>query len=312
MKALVTGGAGFIGSNLVKELVLGQKASVRVLDDLSTGSLANLEKVMNKIEFVKGSITDIKTANAACVGIDVVFHLAAKISVEESIINPELTNSTNIDGTLNLLSASKNNEVKRFIFSSSAAVYGNIEAIPVKETAAVSPESPYALQKYVGEKYCEYFSKHYGLDSICLRYFNVYGPHQQEAGGYAGVIYKFIKEALLNNPINIEGDGKQTRDFVFVNDVVTANILAYKATERAFGNVYNVGTGKETTIIEIYNTIKTLSGYTASSTHSDKRKGDIYRSCANIALAQKKLGYTPTTLLKEGLDKTINWVKQKV
>lgn len=312
MKTLVTGGAGFIGSNLVKELLLGQGMSVRVLDDLSTGSLSNLEEVSNKIEFINGSITDTQTINSACSGIDVVFHLAAKISVEESIINPELTNNINIGGTLKVLSAAKKNNVKKLIFSSSAAVYGSVDSVPVKENNALNPESPYALQKYAGEKYCEYFSKNYGMDTVCLRYFNVYGPYQQESGGYAGVIYKFIKSALLNKPINIEGDGKQTRDFVFIKDIVAANILASKYNERTFGNTYNIGTGKETTILDLYNIVKQLSGNTPSITHSEKRGGDIYRSCANISLAQTSIGYAPSISLKEGLDKTINWVKQKI
>lgn len=312
MKVLVTGGAGFIGSNLVKELLLDHGTSVRVLDDLSTGSMSNLEEVITKIEFVKGSITDINTVNTACSGIDVVFHLAAKISVEESILNPELTNTVNVGGTLNVLSAAKKNNVKKFIFSSSAAVYGSVESVPVTENSAVSPESPYAVQKYFGEKYCEYFAKHHGISTVCLRYFNVYGPYQQESGGYAGVIYKFIKNALLNRSIVIEGDGKQTRDFVFIKDIVNANILAYKATEMSFGNVYNVGTGKETSILDLYNAIKQIAGHKAPVAHSEKRIGDIYRSCANIELSKKHLGYQPTTSLQEGLDRTINWVKNKI
>jgi len=312
MKVLVTGGAGFIGSNLVKELLLDQGTDVRVLDNLSTGSLSNLEGVLTKIDFIKGSVTDINTVNNACLGIDVIFHLAAKISVEESINNPVLTNTVNVGGTLNILSAAKDNNVKKIIFSSSAAVYGCVEAIPVKETDVINPESPYAVQKYFGEKYCEYFSKHHGISTVCLRYFNVYGPYQQESSGYAGVIYKFIKNAILNKATTIEGDGKQTRDFVFVKDIVNANILAYKSLKKFSGNIYNIGTGKETTVLELYNTIKQISGNKASVTHSEKRVGDIYRSCANIDLSKTHLGYSPTTSLKEGLGQTIVWVKNQI
>jgi nucleoside-diphosphate-sugar epimerase len=309
MKVLVTGGAGFIGSNLVKELLLDKGNHVRVLDDLSGGSMNNLGEIVKKIEFIKGSITDADTVKKACSNVDVIFHLAAKISVEDSIKNPLQTNSVNIGGTLNLLSSAKANKVKRVIFSSSAAVYGSINPPPIKETAPVGPESPYALQKYVGEKYCQYFSQYYGLDTVCLRYFNVYGPYQQESGGYAGVIYKFIKNALKGETINIEGDGEQTRDFIFVGDIVKANIAVLGSLINFSGNVYNIGTGKETSVKQLFNIIKELSGNNVNVTHSEQRLGDIKRSCANIELAKKELAYVNGEPLQQGLKKTIEWVR---
>jgi nucleoside-diphosphate-sugar epimerase len=305
----VTGGAGFIGSNLIKELLLDKSIHVRVLDDLSSGSMDNLGEVSKKIEFIKGSITDVDTVRKACSGMDVIFHLAAKISVDDSIKNPLPTNSVNIDGTLNLLSAAKDNRVKRFIFSSSAAVYGSVNPVPIKEIALISPESPYALQKYVGEKYCQYFSQYYGLDTACLRYFNVYGPNQQESGGYAGVIYKFIKNALNMKPLTIEGDGEQTRDFIFVEDIVKANIVVFKSSQGPHGKVYNIGTGKETSIKQLANIIKALSGNNISVIHSEQRLGDIKRSCANSELIKKELSYLSNVPLQQGLQRTIDWIK---
>lgn len=309
MKVLVTGGAGFIGSNLIKELLLDKSVHVRVLDDLSSGSMDNLGETSKKIEFIKGSITDIDTVKKTCSGMDVVFHMAAKISVDDSIKNPLPTNSVNIDGTLILLSSARDSKVKRFIFSSSAAVYGSINPVPIKETALVSPESPYAVQKYVGEKYCQYFSQYHGLDTACLRYFNVYGPNQQESGGYAGVIYKFIKNSLSMKPINIEGNGEQTRDFIFVEDVVKANIAVFRSSKGSHGNVYNVGTGKETSIKQLACIIKELSVNNINVMHSEQRLGDIKRSCANSELIKKELGYMSTIPLQQGLKKTIDWIR---
>ena len=309
MKVLVTGGAGFIGSNLIKELLIDKSVHVRVLDDLSSGSLDNLGEVSKKIEFIKGYVIDVDTVKNACSNIDVIFHLAAKISVEDSIKNPLSTNSVNIGGTLNILSSARDNKVKRVVFSSSAAVYGSINPVPIKETATVGPDSPYALQKYFGEKYCHYFSQYYGMDAVCLRYFNVYGPNQQESGGYAGVIYKFIKNSLNGETINIEGDGEQTRDFVFVGDIVKANITAFRSSLTFNGNVYNIGTGKETSIKQLYNVIKGLSNSTVAVIHSEQRLGDIKRSCANIELAKAELGHISEVSLQQGLQKTIEWIR---
>jgi len=309
MKVLVTGGAGFIGSNLVKELLLNKNIEVRVLDDLSNGSKQNLDPNIEKIDFIKGSITDNTIVDKACKDIDIVFHLAAKISVEDSIKNPQSTNFVNVDGTLNLLMAANKHRIKKFVFSSSAAVYGCTDRVPTKETTTASPESPYALQKYVGEKYCRYFSQYYGLDTVCLRYFNVYGPHQQESGGYAGVIYKFIKSTIAGQTINIEGDGEQTRDFVFVEDIVRANMAIANSQEKHNGKVYNVGTGKETSINGLYKSIKAVSNSNLNAQHSEQRSGDIKRSCADITLIKNELGFEPRSSLDDGLKKTISWIK---
>ncbi len=309
MKILVTGGAGFIGSNLVKALTLDKTIHVRVLDDLSNGSLDNLAEVQKRIEFIQGSVTNLVTTKKACSNIDVVFHLAAKISVDDSIKNPISTNSVNIEGTLNVLSSAQDNNVKKVIFSSSAAVYGSTDQVPINETTTPSPESPYALQKYVGEKYCSYFSTYKELCTVCLRYFNVYGPHQQESGGYAGVIYKFIHNALNGQTITIEGDGEQTRDFIFVEDVVNANIAALRSSIKFKGNVYNIGTQKETPIKKLAETVIALSGNDITIAHSQQRPGDIRRSCSNTSLAKNDFGYTSNIPLQVGLDKTIAWVK---
>ena len=308
MKVLVTGGAGFIGSNLVKRLSSEPDIKVRVIDDLSTGIMSNLESCINKIEFVEGNILDERNVDKICRDVDVIFHLAAKISVEDSINNPIPTNLVNINGTLNLLNSAKEHKIKRFIFSSSAAVYGCTDLVPVEEISNANPESPYALQKYTGEKYCKYFSEFHGLNTICLRYFNAYGPNQQENGGYAGVIYKFIKSVLEEKAVSIEGDGTQTRDFVFVDDIVQANMLSLRSNLMS-NSVYNVGTAHETSVNALFNTIKNIVGNNTKASNTDKRPGDIKRSCANISLITKELGYKPTHSLEEGLKKTVNWLK---
>lgn len=247
-KALVTGGAGFIGSNLV-EYLLGRGFKVRVFDDLSTGKLENISDFMSDVEFVEGDISERETVKEVVEGIDYVFHQAALPSVPRSIEDPHTTNRVNVEGTLNLLLAARDAGVKRFIYASSS-VYGNTETLPKFEDMPVSPASPYALSKYAGERYCQIFYDIYGLETVCLRYFNVFGPRQDPTSQYAAVIPKFINQIVNGGPITIYGDGTQSRDFTYVLNVVVANYKAAITTGIA-GEIFNIACGRKTTVKEL-------------------------------------------------------------
>ena len=305
-KVLITGGAGFIGSNLAEELV--KTNSVRILDNITTGNLENLKKIKDKIEIIKGDIRDFETVKKAIKGTDYIFHLAALVSVPESIKKPIETNNVNVSGTLNILSASKELGVKRVIFTSSCAVYGNTAKQPIKENSKLRPESPYALTKLIGEEYCKLFSKLYNLETVSLRCFNVYGPKQNPKSAYAAVIPKFISEALRSKIPTIYGDGNQTRDFVFVKDVVNANILAMKAKDVS-SQVFNIGSGRSETVNELLEKINKILNKNIKPKHAPQRPGDVKYSLADISKVKKFLGYSPKHGLEEGLKETIKWFR---
>ena len=293
MKILVTGGAGFIGSNLIDKLI-DEGHKVFVIDNLSTGKKENLNK---KAIFYKADICDLDKILPLFKGIDYVFHLAADPRVVFSVENPIESHNVNVDGTLNVLYASYKNKVKRLIFASSSAVYGDIKKLPLKENITPNPISPYGLHKLIGEYYCKLFSNLYNLETVCLRYFNVYGPRMDPNGPYALVIGKFLKLRKENKPLTIYGDGKQTRDFVYVDDVVKANILAMKSKKVGRGEVINICSGKNYSINYI---AKLIDG---KKIYLPARKGEIKHVLGDNSLTKKLLGWKPEISLEEGIKK---------
>jgi len=307
---LVTGGAGFIGSHTAEELVRrGEK--VRVLDNFSTGKQENLSPFQSFIELVEGDIRELETCRRALRGVDFVFHLAALTSVPGSISDPLLNHEININGTANLLLASSEAKVKRLVFASSAAVYGDSRALPLREGTEGAPLSPYALSKLVGEKYCQLFYQLFGLETVCLRYFNVFGPRQDPFSAYASVIPLFINTILSEERPQIFGDGEQSRDFVFVADAVEANLGAIEAPEEALGGVFNIGSGERTTINSLVSEICELTGVSVMPIYTDPRPGDITHSFADIGNARRVLGFEPLVGFRQGLKKTAGWYTER-
>ena len=309
MKYVVTGGAGFIGSHLTQELV-DQGEEVTVIDDLSTGNQQRLKNISDKIRIVKGDIRDLEFLKKEFKGVDFVLHQAALISVPESIEKKELYKEVNVTGTGNVLEAARTNKVKRVIFSSSAAVYGDTESLPVKESTELKPLSPYAEFKIKGEQMCaEYYQKH-GLKTIVLRYFNVFGPEQDPESEYAVVIPLFIKKVLENKSPIIYGDGDQTRDFIYIRNIVHANMLTLKTdNQEAFGNPINIGSGQEISINQLLRLVNKNLGKKIEPEFSPEREGDIRHSCSDISKAKELLGYGNKYSFEQGLKETIEWFK---
>jgi UDP-glucose 4-epimerase len=300
-KILVTGGAGFIGSHLAGELA--KENELIIIDDLSTGRLENIRELIKKenVNFIKGSITDYDLLKESFKDIGFVFHLAALASVPESIKDPMASNSVNINGTLNVLMAARDNRIKKVIYTSSCAVYGDTEVMPVPETSPLNPKSPYAVAKLTGEYYCNVFRDIFNLPVISLRYFNVYGPRQNPMSEYAAVVPKFISNVMKDKPPIIYGDGLQTRDFVFVKDIVRANILAALSKE---SGSFNIGSGVSTSIVRLAETIIRVLGKDIEPLHKEPREGEIRNSLADISKACA-LGYAPEYSLEEGLMETV-------
>lgn len=300
---LVTGGAGFIGSNIVERLVKeGHKA--RVLDDFSTGRKKNIAHILEEIELVEGDIRDLETCRRALEGIEFVLHQAALPSVQRSIENPLSTFQVNALGTLNLLIVSKEEEIKRFVYASSSSVYGDNLNLPKREDMATFPLSPYAVSKLAGENLCRAFYKSYGLPTVSLRYFNVFGPKQDPKSQYAAVIPRFISAILKGERPTIYGDGKQTRDFTYVENVVEANLLAcFK--EGIEGEVFNIAYGASTSVNELLRLLLELTGKDAVPIYEPPRAGEVRHSLADISKAREKMSYNPKISLREGLRKTI-------
>lgn len=302
MRVLVTGGAGFIGSHLVDAL-LARGNDVTVLDDLSNGKLDNLKNHKDNpaFQFVKGDIRDVEAVRKATADANALIHEAAMISVPLSIKNPELAHSINVDGTLNLLKASSNRGIKRFVFASSCAIYGEQAKLPISEDARPNPISPYARSKLTAEESCRKFYEREGLKTVCLRYFNVYGP-RQTPGEYAGVMVKFLERLRNNQPPLIHGDGEQTRDFVHVRDVVDGTLLALERGGVG-GKVMNIGTGGARSINELCRIfLKSMGKTRLKPVHKPPRPGDIQSSQADISAAKKLLGFRPKVQLEEGVN----------
>ncbi|MDP9338683.1 MAG: SDR family oxidoreductase [Acidobacteriota bacterium] len=307
MRYLVTGGAGFIGSNTVDELVR-RGHSVVVLDDLSGGKEDNLAEVRNKITFIKGSISDIEIIRRAIFEADYVIHLAARTSVPFSMKDPIETNRINIDGTLNVLVAARDAKVKRVVFAASSSAYGETPTLPKVESMEPQPISPYGVTKYVGELYLQTFGRCYGLENVCLRYFNIFGPRQDPSSQYSGVMAKFCTAFLEETEPVIFGDGTQSRDFTYVDNAVQANLLACEAPA-ASGRVFNVGTGDRINLNQVVEALGRISGKPMKPRYDPPRDGDIRDSQADISRARAVLGYEPTVALEEGLQRTFEWYR---
>jgi nucleoside-diphosphate-sugar epimerase len=305
MRYLVTGGAGFIGSNTVDELVR-RGHGVVVLDDLSSGKEDNLAEVRSKITFMKGSITDIEVVQKAMLQADYVIHLAARTSVPRSVKDPVDTNRINVDGTLNVLVAARDNKVKRVVFAASSSAYGDTPTLPKSEDMQPLPISPYGVSKYVGELYAQTFGRCYGLENVSLRYFNIFGPRQDPDSPYSGVLSRFSAAFLDSTPPVVFGDGEQTRDFTYVDNAVQANVLACEAPS-ASGRTFNIGTGHAVSLNQVLRMLQTASGKTLETKYEPPRDGDIRDSLADIRLAKEFLGYEPTVLFEEGLERTYSW-----
>lgn len=304
-RALVTGGAGFIGSHIVDELV-ANGVRVTVLDNLSTGHRRNIEHLADRIDFIEGDIRDVEVLDQVIVGCEVVFHQAAVVSVSQSVEDPAHSCEVNDLGTVRVLDASRRSGVRRVVMASSSAVYGDDPRLPKTEDMVPKPLSPYAVQKLSGEFYASVFMGLYGLETVCLRYFNVFGPRQDPSSPYSGVISIFMTKATAGQPPTIYGDGGQTRDFVYVEDVVHANMMA--ATEAtAAGQVYNVGSGAFIRIHELWDLIGELSGIQLDPAFAPSRPGDIRDSVSDIAAIHKALGFSPRVDLRQGLKQTLAW-----
>jgi nucleoside-diphosphate-sugar epimerase len=305
MRYLVTGGAGFIGSHVVDELV-HRSQDVVVLDDLSTGQEANIEGVRPKIDFRVGTITDMKDVQSACRGADYVIHLAARASVPKSVKDPLGTNHVNIDGTLNVLVAARDAGARRFVFAASSSAYGETPEQPKIESMAPVPISPYGVTKYVGELYAQVFGRVYGLENASIRYFNVFGPRQDPTSQYSGVLSRFMLAVLRNEPPVIYGDGEQSRDFTYVANVVDETLRACDSAG-ASGRVFNGGTGARITLNHVISLLAKITAREIRPAYEPARVGDIRDSQAEISLARKVLGYEPKVLFEEGLRRTWEW-----
>ena len=307
MRYLVTGGAGFIGSNLVDELVR-RDHQVVVLDDLSAGNEANLAGVRGKIDLRIGSITDLAAVQSACRGADYVIHLAARTSVPRSVLDPLETNYVNIDGTLNVLVAARDAKVRRVVYAASSAAYGETPSLPKTENMPPEPISPYGVTKYVGELYAQVFGRVYGLENACIRYFNVFGPRQDPTSQYSGVLSRFMLAVIQGQPPVVYGDGEQSRDFTYVENVVDETLLACEK-EHASGKVFNGGTGVRITLNQVLLLLEKVTGKKILAKYEQPRAGDIRDSQADISLARKVLGYEPRVHFEEGLRRTWAWYK---
>jgi nucleoside-diphosphate-sugar epimerase len=307
---LVTGGAGFIGSNIV-EALLGRGEQVRILDDFSSGRRENLSATsqwsggQDRSELIEGDVHDFDVCRRAVGGVDFVLHLAAIPSVQRSVGNPLLTNEVNVRGTLQLLEASREAGVQRFVFASSSSLYGESETLPKLESMAPDPISPYGLQKLAGESYCTLYHRLYGLPTVALRYFNVFGPRQDPASEYAAVIPRFIAAAKSGGRATIYGDGEQTRDFTYVENVVQANLRAVEADRSACGRSYNIACGERISLNQLLRRIGRVLGGEVAASHEEPRPGDIRHSLAGIEAARQGLGYAPAVDFDEGLRRTI-------
>lgn len=309
-KFLVTGGAGFIGSNICKKLV-SQGCFVRVVDNLLTGKKSNLADIIDKIEFIQADMGDAEVARSAMTGIDVVLHQGALPSVPRSIEDPAATHKHCVDATFTLLLAARDAKIKRFVYASSSSAYGDTPTLPKVETMPPKPMSPYAAAKLAGEYYCSVFYKVFGLQTISLRYFNVFGPHQDPTSQYAAAIPAFVTAISKDKPPTVYGDGLQSRDFTYVDNVIEANLLAARAKHTA-GEVLNIACGQAATVNEVIDTVNELLGKNIKPIYTAPRPGDVKHSLADISLAKKLIVFKPKIQFKEGLQLSIEWYRKNL
>ncbi|QHS52225.1 SDR family oxidoreductase [Edaphobacter sp. 12200R-103] len=306
---LITGIAGFIGSSIARAL-LDEGAQVRGIDNLSTGSLENIDEIRSQIDFRKADVLDRDALKDACDGVDYVFHEAAIPSVPKSVDDPIGTNGPNLTGTLYVLEAARKAGVRRVLYAASSAAYGDSPELPKTEDMLPAPLSPYAVQKLAGEQYLASYHRVYGLETVSLRYFNIFGPRQDPSSQYSGVLARFISLMLAGQTPTIYGDGLTSRDFTYIDNVVSANLLAARApAAKVAGRVFNVATGQRTTLLEAFAEIKRITGFTGGVNHAPEREGDIKHSLADIQMAEQAFGYKVKAGLAYGLEQTIEWAR---
>jgi len=308
---LITGIGGFIGSSLARAL-LAAGEQVRGVDNFSTGKRENLTEIRDRIDFREADILDLDAMHKACAGVDFIFHEAAIPSVPKSVLDPLGSNRANIDGTVHVLVAARDEKVKRVVYAASSSAYGDTPTLPKHEGMKPDPISPYAVAKLASEQYMISFYRCYGLETVCLRYFNVFGPRQDPSSPYSGVLAKFITQMLSGEQPTAFGDGEQSRDFTYIDNVVVANLLACKApAEKAAGQVFNVATGRRVTLNETFQLLQGLTAYAGSLNYGPERGGDIKHSLADIAKAEAALNYEPVIDFEEGLRRTVKWYRSK-
>jgi UDP-glucose 4-epimerase len=306
---LITGVAGFIGSSIARSL-LEQGEQVRGIDNLATGKLENIEEIERRIEFRKADLLDLDAMKKACQGIECVYHQAAIPSVPKSVLDPLGSNQANVDGTVNVLIAARDAKVRRVIYAASSSAYGDTPTLPKREDMTPNPISPYAVAKLASEYYMISFYRCYGLETVSVRYFNIFGPRQDPTSPYSGVLAKFITQMLRSEQPTIFGDGSQSRDFTYIDNAVSANLLAAQApAAKVAGRVFNVATGTRVDLNQTFELLKRMTGYTGNVKYAPEREGDIRHSLADIGLAAKALGYQPKVSFEEGLQRTVEWYR---
>jgi nucleoside-diphosphate-sugar epimerase len=305
----ITGIAGFIGSSLAREL-LSRGEKVRGVDNFSTGNRDNLADIKDRMDFREADILDLDAMHHACAGVDFVLHQAALPSVPKSVLDPLASNRANIDGTVNVLVAARDAKVKRVVYAASSSAYGDTPTLPKHEGMTPDPISPYAVAKLASEQYMISFYRCYGLETVCLRYFNIFGPRQDPSSPYSGVLAKFITQMLHGEPPTMHGDGEQSRDFTYIDNAVDANLLACKApAQKAAGQVFNVATARRITLNETFHALTKLTSFTGQPNYGPERGGDIKHSLADISKAEAGLGYKPKVDFEEGLRRTVDWYR---
>ena len=308
---LITGVAGFIGSSLARA-VLSRGDQVRGVDNFATGNRENIAEILDRIDFRAADIGDLDAMHKACAGVDFVLHQAAIPSVPKSVLDPLGSNRANVDGTVNVLVAARDAKVKRVVYAASSSAYGDTPTLPKHEDMKPDPISPYAVAKLASEQYMISFFRCYGLETVSLRYFNIFGPHQDPSSPYSGVLAKFITQMLRGEQPTINGDGEQSRDFTYIDNAVDANLLACTApAQKAAGEMFNVATGRRVTLNETFKLLQGLTSYKGQPKYGPERGGDVKHSLADISKAEVSLGYKPNVDFEEGLRRTVEWYRSK-